>query len=207
MNTQQEYDKEFYDLVGDEEWVAPYFYRKWFKGNYTRLRRLAIAMEKGEIGFCYLYGGKEHPQNVVLHYVKKSEYSRGDLVEYTKASPSKRSSVLGQYIGTSDIANLQASDRPIILLAAVSLLKWLNKNYPLEPDPVSINDLPFMSDRLSLAIDISKKLYPDGYTITYDRKKYNIEKHRIDAELDKDKIIGDLKTWMCKIITPERWKK
>ncbi len=64
--------------------------------------------------------------------------------------------------------------------------------------------LPFMSDRLKLAVEISAKVYPDGYTDKGRNLSYLPDKTKIDAELEKHGIESgkDLFEWMQKIINP-----
>ena len=88
------------------------------------------------------------------------------------------------------------------MLNALSLKKWIDNTF----QPVLDSPQGFMSARLRIAVEISKKLYPNDYEVAHDRKRYNGEKGRIDAELDKAKIEGDLKAWLNKINNPEPWR-
>ncbi len=91
------------------------------------------------------------------------------------------------------------------IISADSLLKWLNNNYPLEDQPPAPpNSMPFMSDRLKLAVEISAKVYPDGWE-KGDRAAYSDEKRKIEAALKDAGIKKDkdgIHSWMSKIINP-----
>lgn len=188
-------DQDFTRMLETVEEIPLKLLENWHRGDEVRIEMVAKALAVGEVDFyigtCLSESGT---YDNVLRNLATGHFDVPDhvpLIGYQQVAKIKNYISAGLYVPWHFMVN------------AASLREWINKNFQPVPD----SPKGFMSERLRLAVEISNKLYPEGYEVTRDRTNYSVEKGRIEKELDKTNIKNksDLKEWMSKIINPETY--
>lgn len=139
-----EWEREFYQMLSDGGWIGKFLYRRFYILNPMRLRRLASAMERGEISFRFIQSNKACSTNKVISPFPKHK----NLLE----TQTGRVNLLSYWLDQKD-------SRVDIELDAATLRSWLNKTFTPTPTPVPKRDPEFMSRELSIAVECSRSLY------------------------------------------------
>ncbi len=218
--TPEQRDNEFYIYVRNVSEVPAHRLKEWYRKDELRFDALVAVISRGDIEFRQLVPEmREAPEKNTIYIAKRVEdiekregvielpnglkFKKDIVSEYTYYIPSEKEG-RGRELEVAQRLRTWGNN---FRIDAESFKCWVVKSYSNDRGQHVAKSSQFMSDRLKIAVEISGKVYPDGWT-EGDRASYSEDMKKIKNELEMAGIKNDkdgIHSWMSKIINPDKY--